>query len=367
MSYCPIDEAFGTFMTDGLNPDPLESSSFKLIKSNNCVKKNKIKKKKINCNRNSTSFSENQDDIYTISPDVTDDDMDFDNNLQHGYEDNNIDLYKIGTSPPSRNKKSKISKKKRTRGTVQTNNSVNYNNSNNYERNENLINSMNPMNSLSRVNVYENFQNYNPNLDQMNNSNSKTIKKKPKITRKKPIEKNEIYEYSQEDDMPIEELREVHGIVTNEESDSDSDLEETRQILKNTNITKQNGEMNSQISEINNKINFIMNQISNKDNEIKESEHNNIHDIILFVIFGIFVLIILEALYRLISKMVKANTILSNNISRPVDLRPSSPSLNSRLFGSRSNSRLEGSGSDNSLISSSDTFDAVREYARSKK
>ena len=372
MSYCPIDEAFGNFMTDGLNPDPLESSSFKSIKSNNCVKKSKIKKKKINCNRNSTSFSENQDDIYTISPDVTDDDMDFDNNLQNGYGDN-IDLYTINTPPPTRNKKSKISKKKRNRATVQSNNSVNYNNSNNinnYERNENLINSMNPMNSLSRVNVYENFQNYNPNLDQnqMNNSNNKTIKKKPKITRKKPIEKNEIYEYSQEDDMPIEELREIHGIVTNEEeSDSDSDLEETRPILKNSNVTKQSGGMNSQISEINNKINFIMNQISNKDNEIKESEHNNIHDIILFVIFGIFVLIILEALYRLISKMVRANTILSNNISRPVNIRPSSPSGVSRLFGSRSNSGLEGSGSGNSLISSSDTFDAVREYARSKK
>ena len=94
------------------------------------------------------------------------------------------------------------------------------------------------------------------------------------------------------------------------ESDSDdSNLKATNSVQEQNNNTG----MNSQISEINNKINFIMNQISNKDNEIKESQHNNIHDIILFVIFGIFVLIILESLYRLISKMVKANSILKVN------------------------------------------------------
>ena len=56
----------------------------------------------------------------------------------------------------------------------------------------------------------------------------------------------------------------------------------------------------SKISEINNKINFIMNQISN-NNSVSSNENkleNNIHDIILFILFGIFIILILEILYK---------------------------------------------------------------------
>jgi hypothetical protein len=262
MSYCPIDEAFGSF-TDGLYPDPMESSSYKSLKSNNCIKKNKIKKKKINCNQRSTSFTENIDDIYTISPDVTDDDMDFNSNLQKGYSQDNIDLYAINNHPPTTNMKSKLSKKKKSRTKQIVNNNANNRN--------NLINNMNPMNSLSNVNVYEQFQNYtSPVENSISNSNKRqetnTIRRKARISRKKPVEKNEIYEHDPEEDLPIEELKEIHGIV-DDEDDSDSDVEESRPIHRKT--TQPVGEMNSQISEINNKINFIMNQISNKDNEIK--------------------------------------------------------------------------------------------------
>ena len=353
MSYCPIDEAFGNF-TDGLFPDPLESSAYKSLKSNNCVKKNKIKKKKINCNQRSNSFTENPDDIYTISPDVTDDDMEFNNNLQNGYSQDNIDLYAINSSPPTTNKKSKLSRKKKIKSKQVVNNANN--SANNVG---NLINTMNPMNSLSNVNVYEQFQNYT-NPVQNSGSNQRpensTIRRKARISRKKPVEKNEIYEHDPEEELPIEELKEIHGII-NDDDDSESDTEESRPIHRKT--TKPVGEMNSQISEINNKINFIMNQISNKDNEIEESEHNNIHDIILFVIFGIFVLVILEALYRLISKMVRANTILSNNISTSSNI----PKVSGTDVAS--NNIIGGNG--NSVLSSSDTFDVVREYAKSRQ
>ena len=65
MSYCPIDEAFGNFMTDGFTPDPLESSAYRPLKSNSCSKKNKLRRKKVNCNQNNNTFSENLDDIYS--------------------------------------------------------------------------------------------------------------------------------------------------------------------------------------------------------------------------------------------------------------------------------------------------------------
>ena len=143
----------------------------------------------------------------------------------------------------------------------------------------------------------------------------------------------------------------------NEDTSDSDDMEETPSNLKATTqpntLGNQNTGMNSQISEINNKINFIMNQISNRDNEITESQHNNIHDIILFVIFGIFVLIILESLYRLISKMVKANTILRVNTNTNGNANPGS-SLGGLLEPNKVNS---------GKISSGDTFEAVRNYA----
>jgi hypothetical protein len=332
MSYCTIDEAFGHFMTDGLNPDPMETSGFKSLKSNSCTKRNKIKRKKINCNKNNTTFSQNQDDIYQIDPELTDEDRDFDDQLESYSPLNHMDVYSLNSVNPITPKKS--SKKKNRSVATQPTHRGNY-----------------------TGNIMEGFQNSNSNSNSNSNRvNSTIVRKKNRASNKRHVEKNEIYEHVPEDDLPIEELKEIHGIVT-EEDDSDSEVEETRPSLRNQN-NKSNGGMNSQISEINNKINFIMNQISNKDNEITESDHNNIHDIILFVIFGIFVLIILEALYRLISKMIRANTILSNNIARPMQAPAPAPAPNN----------IGGNGvNGNSMISSSDTFDVVREYAKSKQ
>ena len=355
MSYCPIDEAFGNFMTDGFTPDPLESSAYRPLKSNSCSKKNKLKRKKVNCNQNNNTFSENPDDIYISDPDVTDDDREFNEQCESYSPLNNMEIYSLNSKSPTKNKKSKLSRKRSKPQPTKQNKNVS-----NQRMNSNLTNNSN--NGL----IIEGFDNYS-NLTQSvlanNNSNRSNIRRRNRSSNRN-VEKNEIYEHSPEDDLPIEDLREIHGI-TNEEDESDSDAEETRPSLKNNNLNSNNannankGGMNSQISEINNKINFIMNQISNKDNEIEESEHNNIHDIILFVIFGIFVLVILEALYRLISKMVRANTILSNNISTSSNI----PKVSGTDVAS--NNIIGGNG--NSVLSSSDTFDVVREYAKSRQ
>jgi hypothetical protein len=349
MSYCPIDEAFGHFMTDGINPDPLETSAYKPLKSNSCTKKNKLRRKKVNCNRNNTTFSENHEDIYQIDPEVTDEDREFDEQLESYSPLNTMDLYSLNSNQnsPTKNKKSKLSKKK-----------------NKYQPTQRALKTTSSMNNV--VEGFDNYTNTTQNvLSNNNRANSSVIRRRNRSSNNRNVEKNEIFEHAPEDDLPIEELREIHGLVNEDEDESESEVEETRPSLRNirnnsnlkTNNAKNTGGMNSQISEINNKINFIMNQISNKENEITESDHNNIHDIILFVIFGIFVLIILEALYRLISKMVRANTILSNNIARPTNV-PQVPRTETRNI-------IGGNGS--SVLSSSDTFDVVREYAKSKQ
>ena len=107
MSYCPIDEAFGHFMTDGLNPNPLESSNYQGMNSNSCQKKKKIKKNRINCNRNNSTF-QNTDDIFVESPELTDSDREFDDTLQSYSPYGNIDLCNINNSIPTKNKKSKL-------------------------------------------------------------------------------------------------------------------------------------------------------------------------------------------------------------------------------------------------------------------
>ena len=266
--------------------------------------------------------------MFVESPELTDSDREFNDTLQNYSPYGNVDLMNINNVAPTKNKKSKLSKKTRR------NTQPSYN-----------------------TDIIEGFQNNNNNNNQNNQLN---IRKRNKSNKRKNVPVNEIYEYQPEETLPINDLKYIHGMIDedgNDTSDSD-DVEETQPILRATNVVEENqsntGGMNSQISEINNKINFIMNQISNKDNEISESQHNNIHDIILFVIFGIFVLIILEALYRLISKMVKANTILNVN-------------SNMAMNNSSSNNLLEPNNINSGKISSGDTFDVVKEYARNRK
>ena len=62
----------------------------------------------------------------------------------------------------------------------------------------------------------------------------------------------------------------------------------------------------NEISEINKKINFILNKINQESKNNQMSLDNNIdknmHDIILFIIFGAFIILILDSLCRLIIK-----------------------------------------------------------------
>ena len=93
--------------------------------------------------------------------------------------------------------------------------------------------------------------------------------------------------------------------VNNIENSNNSEIE----IVNNDNNL-----LSSQISEINNKISFIMNQMNKEDGDENTSE-NNVHDIILFIIFGVFVLLILESLYKMISRVLKAKHGMSINLS----------------------------------------------------
>ena len=61
--------------------------------------------------------------------------------------------------------------------------------------------------------------------------------------------------------------------------------------------------MNELDTKLNLLINNLNNETSNKETR-NNKETNNIYDIILFVIFGLFVLLLLESLTKLISKNI---------------------------------------------------------------
>lgn len=345
MSFCPIDEAFGNYMTNDLTPDPLESTSYRDKDSGDCSKRQKIKKNKINCNRRSTSFTMNPEDIYNSPPDISDSDADFNSNLQGYSSMDDIELYSIKAKNPASIRK-KCRKKKTPKHTE-------------------ILNTMSDDYSYERYtrpcnkDQIETFANYNPtervsnrnishNKHKNNGSSNKKIKiKKTNKDRQKRPEVNEIYEYNDEDNIPMDEINHenIEYVHT-----SDSELEETRPIfLHQDNNRKKNRKgmdhsNNSQINEINNKINFIMNQISNNNQEDESKEYNNLNDIILFVIFGVFVIIIIEALYRLITKIIKANSIIGAS--------------NNSIIGKNNNSR--------SKIMSNDPIEMVTNYIKNK-
>lgn len=250
MSYCTLDEAFNTDFLNNNNQD--------------CVKKQKIKRNKVNCNAKKNRFNKNKEDLVLYSnydPNHT-----FDNGL-------------LGDSQPD----------------------------NSYQAND----------YLGEFQLIENFESENrrknrsaspaerPNkhiMEKFESSNNNKMRvKRNNTNNNSSYQPNEVFEYSQEDNRPIPESSENYVI----ENSDDEDVEEEI-IVKKRPKRKNTDELNSQISEINNKISFIMNQINKEDDESKNVSdplQNNIHDIILFVIFGAFIILLLESFFKFIVKI----------------------------------------------------------------
>lgn len=305
MSYCTLDEAFS---------QPLSNLSNDFDKKR--CKKN-VKKSRINCNRNKTKFSENCYDTFDSL--IKDPNK---NSCKKSKSRSKSKKKKLKASPAyDSDNLSQLLLENSDYGTYFTNNNKN-------EDNEN-------------VETFSNFDNFYENFSN---------KKSP----------NEVFEYDKNHDRPIDE----NGNISEPESESQTD-EETdigtssesdddmpvirKQVKKNkrnkgTKINKKSKKeiqaslkrameasenenensmivnnteeveedpsktMPSQIEEINSKINFLINQINDKDGDSGNSSNlieNNIHDIILFILFGVFIIIILESLYKLVFKICR--------------------------------------------------------------
>ena len=134
-----------------------------------------------------------------------------------------------------------------------------------------------------------------------------------------------IHEYSpiSEEDSDVElesqkknKSNKKSNYIRDSDSDSDSDSDtdnNSHDNMVNDSKNKQisdndshNHEIKNEIREINKKINFILNKI-NQDSKISQIDDTNnidknMHDIILFIIFGAFIILVLDSLCRLIIK-----------------------------------------------------------------
>ena len=278
MSYCTLDEAFGSpYLSEQEN------------NYDKCVKKSKVRKRKINCNEKKSRFNSNLIDVKlnSYNPKKNPSELLNSSNNAYGYFPSHMEKFE------------------------------NFSNMNNQENNSNSNSNITTLVSNNR-----NTRNNRNNRNNRNRNNRR--------------EPNEIFEYNEEDNLPMNNSQD-YEVVNSSEGESTDAVEideennedyynkvnngESVNNLQNSNNSEieivnndNNNLISSQISEINNKISFIMNQM-NKDESNNDTSENNVHDIILFIIFGIFVLLILESLYKMISRVLKAKHGMSINLS----------------------------------------------------
>jgi hypothetical protein len=91
-------------------------------------------------------------------------------------------------------------------------------------------------------------------------------------------------------------------IVEEEVFDSDSD-EEPSMMSPILNTKNENDELRSKMNELDTKLNLLLNKMTENKSEEKEEKSdgsNNVYDIVLFVVFGLFILLMMESISKLI-------------------------------------------------------------------
>ena len=290
MSYCTLDEAFGNTYLNQQNR--VKSNVDQHNSINSCVKRSKIRRKKINCNEKKNRFDSNNKDLQLNGYNPKKGTYELINNMNQKNNNNNLPGISSFSFFPE-----------------------------NYEHFTSSNENMNP----SQNNVVNNLVNNSARNNSSRNNSARNNSSRNNSSRnnsRRNAQPNEIFEYSEEENFPIESSSDYEIVnSTDEESETEIEIEEAPEedLVSNVNrnnknknnsvnnlVNNSNNVIASQISEINNKINFLMNSMNNdnSNNEDGDFKENNIHDIILFVIFGIFVLLVLESLFKLATKIL---------------------------------------------------------------
>jgi hypothetical protein len=287
MSYCTLDEAFGSPYLSG------QENNY-----DKCVKRSKVRRKKINCNEKKSRFNSNLPDVKlnSYNPKKHTSELLNSNNNAFSYFPAHVEQFE------------------------------NFSNMENSQDNNVTSFALNNENSGNNKNNSGNTRNTRNNRNNSKNNSRNNSKNNSRNNRNNRKEPNEIFEYSEEDNLPMNNSSDYEVVNSSEEGESTDAVDneyQQNEYEENINHNQEieivnnspNNLLTSQISEINNKISFIMNQMNKGDSNEIVGEENNMHDIILFIIFGIFVLLILESFYKMISKVLRAKHGMNINLS----------------------------------------------------
>ncbi len=144
---------------------------------------------------------------------------------------------------------------------------------------------------------YEGFANY-----QGENSMAQIISEESFVKKNKKSKKNKKNNKNNKNRVAVAPRPPTPKPVLVEDSSSDEDSD--TETVPDQKVSNETLELRKQMNELDTKLNLLINNL-NKDNEtMNNKETNNVYDIILFVIFGLFVLLLLESLTKLISKNI---------------------------------------------------------------
>ena len=166
-------------------------------------------------------------------------------------------------------------------------------------RNINLPNEPAPQSGNLNNNI--DFTNFATFSNKPQNNNLLEGFENPPSQQKQNQDPNEIFEYSEEENNFIENVATANPVEVEEEVAKQEPKPKPRKRKRDKNEEINN----SQIVEINNKINFIIDQLNNNASNSDTNNESNIHDVVLFILFGVFVIVILESLYKLVVKLCR--------------------------------------------------------------
>lgn len=163
------------------------------------------------------------------------------------------------------------------------------------------------------IEAFTNYQNNNkkPNYENLAHivSEEQFVKSKKKAKKRRNNKKKPVLESANINNYQRLPSQEPSPLLENS-MDFSSDEDEIEEVV--TNESNETLELKKQMNELDTKLNMLINNLNkqSQDEEKKEEkakidvENSNIYDIILFVIFGLFILLLLESLTKLISKNI---------------------------------------------------------------
>ena len=105
------------------------------------------------------------------------------------------------------------------------------------------------------------------------------------------------------DEVPSESANEnqktnyVDQMIQNKESDVESDEESEADSEDNLEVVKKNDDLEKRLHNLNKNVNLIIKKM-NRNEVFNEDAKENIHDLVLFALFGIFIIFVLDTVYR---------------------------------------------------------------------